>query len=43
VNGDRKALTQEFQLKKNGDGMMEIKHHHLENTREERLGRQHLR
>jgi len=43
MNGDRKALSQEFQFKKNGDGMMEIKHHHLENTTDERLGRQYLR
>lgn len=42
MNRERKALTVEFQLK-NEDGMMEIKHHHLENTTEERPGRHYLR
>lgn len=34
-------LTLEFQIK-NEEGMMEIKHHHLENPTEERPGRRYL-
>lgn len=35
-------LTVEFQLK-NEEGVIEIKHHHLENPTEERPGRHFLR
>ena len=42
MNETGKLLHKNSSLKKWG-GMMEMKHHHLENTTEERLGRQNLR